>query len=797
MWSVPNGTGTIYRRVLERDELADGVNVSAKTLFAAVPVSNPDSNHTGRSHGLGTQVQVSYEDGSGNLLRRDTHVYYGDPTSPLSVPADPTTYAPWSDGLEVASSVSDGATTLQSLQKVWQQRPCNQPGEVCTGFDPQSDNVRAHDPQLCQINTSLDSGQTSGVVTQFDIFNNQTALYEYDFGNAPSLNTGCASPPLSYLRLTETTYMGGGYISAALNLVSLPATRTVKDQAGLRWSEGWGYDDSARLFSAIDVVSHDDVNYGITNTVRGNVTSHSAPSGSSTPVEYFSYDTTGSMLSHTDFIGNGATFTYGESGDLAHVAPTTVVSALGATNGTTHYIYDQNTLQTAWITDENGSISAFTRTDPLDRLTKVTRAYGTALESWTQYSYPWATAVTTKQDQNTTGDAALHTDALYDGLGRQTGTKAWESTSSDIDTTATYDALGRVVATTNPSRPLDGLGYTTTYTYDALGRLKCTQTADGASACNSYTGNQTTFTDQAGKARTTVMDAAGRITSVVEDPGASPAKNYSTSYAYDGLDHVTTTTQAIQTRTFSYDLQGRLVSATNPENATICYGLVTSGSCGGDYDGNGNLLHRTDARGVVTGYIYDALNRITGVSYNGTLSVSYTYDSAANGKTRLASVSNPAAANVITGYDAAGRITGSKQTIASQDYPFSYTYNLADALTSTTYPSGRVVSSGYDGANRVNAVTGVLGSVTTPYVSGLTYAPHGGPSAYTYGNGVARAYMWNSRLQPVEMKDYTGAVNPLFDLQNSYGGTDNNGTPRLVGIAGQAGIMRSRTDMTG
>jgi YD repeat-containing protein len=37
------------------------------------------------------------------------------------------------------------------------------------------------------------------------------------------------------------------------------------------------------------------------------------------------------------------------------------------------------------------------------------------------------------------------------------------------------------------------------------------------------------------------------------------------------------------------------------------------------------------------------------------------------------------------------------------------------------------------------------------------------------------------------MKDYTGSVNPLFDLQNNYGATDNNGTPRLVWIAGQAG----------
>src|SRR2546421_4072091 len=40
-----------------------------------------------------------------------------------------------------------------------------------------------------------------------------------------------------------------------------------------------------------------------------------------------------------------------------------------------------------------------------------------------------------------------------------------------ISTTWSYDALGRVSQTTNPSRPGDGPGFATTYAYDALNRV--------------------------------------------------------------------------------------------------------------------------------------------------------------------------------------------------------------------------------------------------------------------------------------------------------------------------------------
>jgi YD repeat-containing protein len=88
---------------------------------------------------------------------------------------------------------------------------------------------------------------------------------------------------------------------------------------------------------------------------------------------------------------------------------------------------------------------------------------------------------------------------------------------------------------------------------------------------SSYSGNTVTVTDQAGKARKSLTDGLGRLTTVYEDPASF---NYSTSYSYDTLDNLTAVSQGVQTRTFVYDSLKRLTSAANPESGTIGYGMT-------------------------------------------------------------------------------------------------------------------------------------------------------------------------------------------------------------------------------
>ncbi|MEO7144616.1 MAG: hypothetical protein ABI165_14050, partial [Bryobacteraceae bacterium] len=587
----------IYRRVLERDELADGVTISAKTIFTPLANPAPDPNHPSRGV---TTVEADFEDATGALLRRELHFFYGDPSSPNSIPQVDTNYPAWLEGIEFETKVQTGSSvTLQDVATAWQQRPCGA-GENCWYPDPQADGAPPHDPQMCQANTTLDSGPSAGIVMGDDQYNNQTDRFEFDYAFAPPVSTAC--PALAsltnYARHTATAYQtGSSYTASTVNLVGLPSSRTVFRTDGSQVAqESWLYDQAA-LQNAAGTTGHDDTNYGAGNAIRGNITSHQVWQNTTGtfPGESFTYDTTGRIVGYTDFKGNAETFTYG---DFAHVYPTAVVNALGAAVGTRTYAYDQASLKRTSDTDENGVTTNYSYADVMDRLTRIARGSGTALESWTSWSYPTPAQVLVTQDQNARNDGALRVDTLFDGLGRPKETDQYEGASQYIATTASYDALGRIHAATNPSRPGDNLNYATTYSFDALGRTTAVQTADGATANIGYSGSQTTATDAAGATRISVADGLGRMQQATE---VYQGVNYTTVYDYDALDNLLTVTQGGQVRRFGYDSRGRLTSAANPENGAMSYA----------YDGNGNVIWRSDNRGVETCDSYDAANRPT------------------------------------------------------------------------------------------------------------------------------------------------------------------------------------------
>jgi YD repeat-containing protein len=281
--------------------------------------------------------------------------------------------------------------------------------------------------------------------------------------------------------------------------------------------------------------------------------------------------------------------------------------------------YEAGKVTTA--TDINNVNTTYSYSDRLDRMTQKVAAAGlSGFQGQTNVTYTSPTDVQIQQDQTSWTDQALHTEMLYDGFGREIEERHYKkSNGTYISTTKSYDALGRVAATTDPSIPGDGLNYATTYGYDALGRTVSVSTADGAVARTSYTSYYTTAADQAGHARVTQTDALGRLGAVWEDPGGF---NYETTYAYDVLDDLTGVYQGSETRTFSYDSMKRLLSAANPESGTTSY----------TYDSVGNLLTKTDVRGIKITYAYDALNRITGKGYSdGTSPVGYQYDAAGAG----------------------------------------------------------------------------------------------------------------------------------------------------------------------
>jgi RHS repeat-associated protein len=571
-------------------------------------------------------------------------------------------------------------------------------------------------------------------------------------------------------------------------LVRLPAEIKVLDGSGTVYSDAtYSYDqyNVAGLANCPGIIGHDNQNYA-GGGARGNVFSISQYLNTSAAwvTTAFTYDIAGNLITESDANGHTTTLSYNDNyadgkGRDSYGFVTGVTNALGQAPYQANHDYGTGQPElTADLTLYYATYSYGGSGYSADRLTQVAHAYPSAIQSEDMYSYTSPTSIAMGQDQNTAGDQALQSQTVADGFGRPWQVNTYESSTQFIQTTQTYDALGRVAATTNPSRqaPADGLGYVTTYGYDSLSRPTSVTTPDGNVASTSYSGNTTTATDQAGKARTLVSDALGRVTDVYEDPAGS---NFHTQYTVDPLGNVRTVKQinstqggTNQTRSYAFDTLGRLTSANNPESGTVSY----------TYDGVGNVLTRKDALAKVTTYTYDALNRPLTVSYSdGTPGATYGYDGVTNGAGHLTSVASGSLTTHYTAFDAKGRVTGSAQATAGQTYTFAYGYNLADALTSETYPSGRVVSSGYDVVSRPTTTSGTLNGQTTTYVQGAIYWPHGAVRQSGYGNNVWRDLgYFNTRLQPTGYWDTIGE-NPNAFLRDEYPNWVNAATQKNNG----------------
>lgn len=119
-------------------------------------------------------------------------------------------------------------------------------------------------------------------------------------------------------------------------------------------------------------------------------------------------------------------------------------------------------------------------------------------------------------------------------------------------------------------------------------------------------------------------------------------------------------------------------------------------------------------------------------------------------------------------YDALGRTLQMTKVIAGVSYPVSYAYDYAGDLKQITYPSGRIVQQTLDSLSRLNQVS----SGGTNYIFSMAYNSAGQPTAFSYGNGVAASFSYNSRMQ-LQTLAYAKSGSNLFSV--AYGYTQNGG----------------------
>lgn len=773
----------VYRRTVARRTYPDAAS--------SVPESVTAYNVTGSGWETSLQpLTVDHLNAGGTLLAREQHYFVGN-----GIPSSlvPVYWSFWKEGKEyqtdfvsVVNGTAGAVLRRQALE--WRQRDtvswCTPVPWGCS-----ADSAPPNDPRLVEtISTLMDTNQVSKassinpqtLAVGYDQFNNPTDSWLYDYG---------AGAPGGLLKHTHTDYLTVNPVNnvdytnrnlvSSPHILNLPTKVSIFDASNnelarttFEYDKYSGTNNAALQtypragFTELAISGMDAAYNSTTISTRGNPTSvtryilvNNAVTHSSTIFSQF--DIAGNVVKVIDPRNTTqnpivTTFDFGDrfgspdgnarlntsppelnlAGNNGYALPTSVTNAVGHT---AYSQFDYYLGQPVDSEDVNGIVSSVYYADGLDRPTKAIRAVNGGADVKTQTIYDYQDAshkIATYKDQTTFNDQVLRSESTYDGLGRTTDTRLYEG-ANYILVQKQYDALGRAFKTSNPYRPQSEVAIWTITTYDSLGRVTRITTPDTASVNTNYNGNETTITDQhdpavAGHSRKTITDGLGRLKQVIEDP-TTGGLSYLTTYSYDALDDLITVSQGGQTRSFSYDSLKRLLSATNPESGNVCYGTRVSGVCQADgYDDDGNLLHRTDARGVQANYTYDALGRMLTTSYandsNSTPTVTYSYDpNITYGKGRLSSVSSTVSTSNYTVFDALGRVKTASQVMGAQTYTMTYTYDLTGAITSMTYPSGNSVTNIYDTTGRLTTFKGTLGGTTLRnYSTGIAYTSLGG-----------------------------------------------------------------------
>ena len=801
-----------------------------------------------------TIVTVDVRDAFSNLVARRKSYFHGAgfffPVLFPSAPVWGLEYMNWKHGREYKTELfaADGTTILQRVENTFANK--NVPWLTAA----QQQNAPPLDPRLTDVTKTLvDTNQISKTSFTYDNFNNVVDTYEYDFGSGQ---------PGVLLRRTHSDYLTTNpvnnidYTAPGINLLSLPSQQWISSDAdgnnkrSLRVYEYDNYTlDGPNCQNSYHCglqhrsnVSGFDSTFGTSYTTRGNATGFTRTvfvNGSITGSIFSAsqYDILGNIvrtieprstagnilatnIEYDDRFGlaNGNARTNSAPGELGgsstFAMPTKVTNALGHT---TYTKFDYFLGLPVDSEDINAFVTSSYYDDPLDRPTQTRRAVGTLAENQTTFVYDDVNrSITTSSDRDLNNDNLIVSRIVHDGLGRVIQNRQYESSSNYIVVLSEYDALNRPVKTSSPFRPQSESAEWTEQAFDALGRIVSVKTPDNAVVSTAYSGNKATLTDQAGKSRRSITDALGRLTEVHEDPevpGGPAELNYQTIYTYDVLDNLVKITQGSQQRLFMYDSLKRLIRSRNPEQGThaslsLSDSLTENSdwSIGYQYDANGNLTQKTDPRGVISTYTYDALNRNTTILYriNGqpdpnTGDVEYLYDNAASGKGQLWKTykwGTKSSHTAVGSYDPAGRITQFYNLFPDGQggwlpgFEINRTYNLAGNVTSQSYPSDNSVTYSYDSAGRLSSFTGNLGDgVQRTYASSFNYNARNQTTQELFGTQTALYHklQYNIRGQLWDVRVATGSdVNGSWDrgalqffyestLTHGASGPDNNG----------------------
>jgi len=336
-----------------------------------------------------------------------------------------------------------------------------------------------------------------------------------------------------------------------------------------------------------------------------------------------------------------------------------------------------------------------------------------------------------------------------------------------------YDTVNRLTETHDP------FGNKTVYTYDTAGNRTREEYRDGLDVVQRFTNfkydsynrlQYTYFTD-------VVPENAGSVFfkySYFDDGQRQSERDpegHITSFTYDELKRLKTVTQTVAVDAliteYGYDVQDNLATVEDPNGLVTTYtnhdmgwrlgvNSPDTGTTTHTFDGAGNLTSTTDANGVTSSRMYDALDRLTSITYvaDASVNVSQSYDSAAVtfGIGRRTGMTD-ASGSTVYGYDRRGLPTREEKTIGAATYVTQYGYDKTGNLKQILYPTDNPglrqgqADYTYDSADRVTAITAKVNGSTTPVASSVAYKPFGPRTSLTFGNGLVDSRTYGTRYQ--------------------------------------------------
>jgi len=267
-----------------------------------------------------------------------------------------------------------------------------------------------------------------------------------------------------------------------------------------------------------------------------------------------------------------------------------------------------------------------------------------------------------------------------------------------------------------------------------------------------------------------------------------------TSYGYDDADRVITITDAQSPTpgitTYGYDTENNLTDITdamgnhthinytgngpNPLNATFPSGYTESY----EYNGDNQIVRKTDRNGNVFAYWYDYQSRLIDRSYPDTGGeIQYFFDPASR-LTEVEDERNSSRATYTFGYDNMARLTSAETAYTfdsdAPTYTINYGYDANSNRTSMTDPQGLITSYGYDAVNRID-----------------TLAFNGQNPGYTFGYDTVNRRTSLTRPNSVDTAYTYDPVSRLLSVLHKLGTTVLDGASYSYDGAGN---RQARTD---